>query len=78
LAPILDANGWAINARATVNISFGNLLTQTATLPLNSKINLNDPFKKKGTPIWKVILGILILGGTVLFTLKRFGILHLW
>jgi hypothetical protein len=78
LAPILDANGWAINARATVNISFGNLLTQTAALPLNSKLNVNDPFKKKGTPMWKVLLYILIVGGLVVFALNKFGVLTLW
>lgn len=78
LAPILDANGWAINARATVNISFGNLLTQTAALPLNSKLNVNDPFKKKGTPMWKVVLYILIGGGLVAFLLNKFGVLILW
>jgi hypothetical protein len=27
LAPLLDANGWAINASAVVNIQFGNTLT---------------------------------------------------
>ncbi|HRD40454.1 MAG TPA: hypothetical protein PLC65_17630, partial [Bacteroidia bacterium] len=43
LAPILDANGWAINAQATVNIQFGNVLTHLATLPAGAKINLNDP-----------------------------------
>ncbi len=78
LAPILDANGWAINARATVNISFGNLLTQTAALPLNSKLNVNDPFKKKGTPMWKVLLYILIVGGLVVFALNKFGVITLW
>jgi hypothetical protein len=62
LAPLLDANGWAINAGARVNITFGNALTQIATLPLNSKINLNDPFTKKGIPLWKIgiISGVAI------------------
>jgi cell division protein FtsL len=78
LAPILDANGWAINAKATVNISFGNLLTQTASLPLNSRVNLIDPFKKKGTPIWKIVVGALLIAGAALYALVRFGILSLW
>lgn len=62
LAPLLDANGWAINAGARVNITFGNALTQIATLPLNAKINLNDPFTKKGIPLWKIgiISGVAI------------------
>jgi hypothetical protein len=78
LAPILDANGWAINAKATVNISFGNLLTQMAALPLNSKLNLVDPFKQKSTPIWKIVLGALLIASIALFFLIRFGILVLW
>ncbi|NTW36133.1 MAG: hypothetical protein HGB17_08385 [Syntrophobacteraceae bacterium] len=33
LAPILDANGWAVNTRATINIPFGKTLTALARLP---------------------------------------------
>ena len=33
LGPILDANGWAVNARAKINVPFGGVLTQVATLP---------------------------------------------
>ena len=61
LAPVLDANGWAINARITINILFGRTLTQLAELPENSKVNLIDPFaekKNKLVPIL-IILGIL-------------------
>lgn len=47
LAPILDANGWAINARATINIAFGSTLTHLAKIPINSRFDLNDPFRKK-------------------------------
>ncbi|OYU97488.1 MAG: hypothetical protein CFE21_04130 [Bacteroidetes bacterium B1(2017)] len=78
LAPILDANGWAINAKATVNISFGNLLTQIASLPLNSRVNLNDPFSKKGVPIWKIVLGAMLMASATIYILFRLGILGLW
>src|SRR6185369_17127179 len=33
LGPILDANGWAVNARAKINIPFGASLTNVAKLP---------------------------------------------
>src|SRR5262249_53792727 len=33
LGPILDANGWAVNARARINVPFGGSLTQVAALP---------------------------------------------
>ena len=46
LAPVLDANGWAINASLAVNIIFGRELTHLATLPDNSKVNMIDPFKE--------------------------------
>jgi hypothetical protein len=56
LGPILDANGWAINARARINIPFGTSLTQLAQLPANSERSLSDPFRgevfgpEAGTP----------------------------
>ena len=56
LAPLLDANGWAINARAIVNIQFGNTLTKLVTLPKGAKINLNDPFTKKKRPFLTILL----------------------
>ncbi|MEJ7602042.1 MAG: hypothetical protein WKG01_29365 [Kofleriaceae bacterium] len=37
LGPILDANGWAINNRAKVNVAFGATLTELAKLPSNSQ-----------------------------------------
>ena len=33
LAPLLDANGWAINSHAKLNVRFGEALTKVATLP---------------------------------------------
>lgn len=54
LSPVLNANGWAINAQAYVNIQFGATLTKMANFPKLAK--LQDPFVKKGTPIWRKIL----------------------
>jgi len=44
LGPILDANGWAVNAKARVNIPFGKSLTGTAQLPRGSRRDLVDPY----------------------------------
>jgi hypothetical protein len=52
LGPILDANGWAINARARINIPFGTSLTQVAQLPANAERTLTDPYAEKATPWW--------------------------
>jgi hypothetical protein len=77
LAPILDANGWAINAKATVNITFGNNLTHLATLPLGSSINFNDPFKSKGMPIWQRLLIVAFIIGIIVYLLVHFGVINL-
>lgn len=44
LSPILDANGWAVNSHAKINIPFGTTLTLLATLPKGAKRSLSDPF----------------------------------
>ena len=52
LGPVLNANGWAINSGARVNIPFGRTLTSVAKYP---KLKLDDPYKPK-TPLWRKIL----------------------
>jgi hypothetical protein len=60
LGPILDANGWAINARARINIPFGTSLTQLAQLPANADRSLTDPYAEQQTP-WKLYAGIAVV-----------------
>lgn len=60
LAPILDASGWAINARARLNIPFGASLTHVATLPPQARRNLSDPYGEKATP-WKLYGALVVL-----------------
>jgi len=66
LAPLLDANGWAINARASINIVFGRTLTHLATLPKNSRLNLIDPFKKRRN-YFPFIISIIIALAAIAF-----------
>ncbi len=62
LGPILDANGWAINARARINIPFGTSLTQMAELPAQAERSLVDPYAEKSS-VWKLyLLGLLVAG----------------
>lgn len=61
LGPILDANGWAVNSKAKVNVPFGKSLTQVATLPAGSRNDLIDPFAEKKSPWPKIIVGLFIL-----------------
>ncbi len=49
LAPILDGNGWAINAKATISMAFGMRLTRMARLPKGSKVSMLRSFEKKHT-----------------------------
>ena len=63
LAPLLNANGWAINADAIVNVLFGNTLTEQAQYPI---VKLKDPHAKvkkltKGGK-WAIAVAAIILG----------------
>ncbi|MBN1982002.1 MAG: hypothetical protein JW795_10745 [Chitinivibrionales bacterium] len=61
LGPILDGNGWAINARAKITVSLGSLLTAVSKLPKGSKRDLFDPFADKKS-IWpKIVVAAVIL-----------------
>jgi hypothetical protein len=59
LGPILDANGWAVNAKAKINVPFGASLTRTAVLPAGAQRDLVDPFAEKKRP-WR-LYGLLLL-----------------
>lgn len=57
LAPVLNANGWALNQRILVNTKFGATLTGIAKYPV---VKGKDPFTTKA-PLWKRILNWFIL-----------------
>ncbi len=50
IAPLLNANGWAINAASKISIPFGETLTDIVKFP---KLKIKDPYAKKGLPAWK-------------------------
>ena len=50
IAPLLNANGWAVNAASRIGIPFGETLTDAAKFP---KLKLKDPYAKKGLATWK-------------------------
>ncbi len=60
LGPILDANGWAVNAKAMINLPFGASLTRMAVLPPGVQRNITDPYAEKKRP-WRWYLLILIV-----------------
>ena len=65
IAPLLNANGWAINASSKISIPFGETLTDIAKFP---KLKLKDPYAKKGLAPWKkwcisISALVVVLGG---------------
>ena len=70
IAPLLNANGWAVNADAKISIPFGETLTDSAKFPL---MKLKDPYKKKGmstgAKIFYTLLAIAIVAAAALAVL---------
>ena len=66
LSPVLNANGWAVNADAIISVVFGRTLTEQVSFPL-----IKDPLaqKKNGMKPWVATLitvccvAVLCLGG---------------
>lgn len=61
LGPILDATGWAVNARVKINIPFGTSLTERARLPRGSIHHRKDPFEDKAAARRRWLISVLIL-----------------
>lgn len=80
LAPLLNANGWAVNADAIVSVLFGNTLTEQAQYPL---VKLQDPHAKmkkltKGGK-WSIAIASILLGiGIAVLTMWWLGIRVVW
>ena len=80
LAPLLNANGWAINADAIISVLFGNTLTEQAQFPV---LKLADPHAKikkltKGGK-WAIAIAALLLGIAVaLVVLYCVGVRVVW
>jgi len=77
LGPILDAGGWAVNAKARVNVPFGTVLTHIAALPPGSQRDLVDPYAEKKSP-WPKVLILALLAYIAWAVLNHFGLIHAW
>ncbi len=73
IAPLLNANGWAINATSKISIPFGETLTDIAKYP---KLRLKDPYAKEGMATWKKVLlwivTLAVIAGAVTFYCLNF------
>jgi hypothetical protein len=57
LGPILDANGWAVNAKARMNVPFGGALTGVAALPPGATFGAADKYAEKPSA-WPKLLAV--------------------
>jgi hypothetical protein len=76
LAPLLDANGWAINARALVNVPFGATLTDVAHLPPGARSGAADRFAVKGSS-WPKLLMFGFIAWWLYAFLSDMGVLRM-
>ena len=71
LAPVLNANGWAVHADALVSVLFGRTLTEQVLLPV-----VKLPKVKKGMSAgekWALAIGIIVAIGIICLVLHLFG-----
>lgn len=59
IAPLLDANGWAVNARALISVPFGARLTGVAKLPRGAGSSA-DRFAARRS-VWPRLLAVLFV-----------------
>ncbi len=75
LAPLLDANGWAVNTNAKLSIAFGTRLTALASLPSGSSRSLTDPYEHKSSAgLWLILVVIVV----AVWVFWRQGLLAAW
>ena len=74
LSPLLNANGWAINASVKVNMTFGATLTEVGRSPLKAE---PDPFADK-TPWWKKLIYWLIGLGLIFWLCYSQNWIYKW
>lgn len=77
LGPILDANGWAVNAKAKINVPFGASLTGIARLPHGATVEPGDRFAEKAS-VWPKVLLVLFALWWVHAFLNEEGWLYRW
>ena len=73
IAPLLNANGWAINVASKISIPFGETLTDVAKYPA---LKLKDPYARKGLAPWKkwaISLSALVAVLAVLWVFNLFA-----
>ena len=78
LGPILDANGWAVNAKAKMNVPFGSALTGVAALPPGATFGAADKYAEKPSVWPKLLLVAFVLWFVWAFLNDSQGRLYRW
>ena len=65
LGPLLDASGWAVNARLRINLPFGRTLTGLAQLPERAERSLADPYAERRQPWGWYLAAIVLIGAGI-------------
>jgi hypothetical protein len=73
----MDANGWAVNAKAKLSVPFGAALTGLPKLPPGSKRDVIDPYAEKKSP-WPWIIAVALVLYLAYLGLDKFGYIHQW
>jgi len=74
LGPVLNANGWAINAKSLVNVRFGKTLTTLAQFPKLTAVDREARAKLARHWIFALLALLFIAAGVLIGT----GIVKLW
>ena len=77
LGPILDANGWAVNAKAKINVPFGGALTGVAALPPGATFGAADQYAQKPSA-WPKVLVVLFFVWWIYAFLNDQGWIYKW
>ncbi|MCC7377257.1 MAG: hypothetical protein IT581_21525 [Verrucomicrobiales bacterium] len=75
LAPILDANGWAVNGRVKVPVSLGRSLTTVAKLPPGTLPSMDDKFAEPPV-FWPKLVLFAVVIGFIYSLLNQTGLLY--
>jgi hypothetical protein len=74
LGPILDANGWAVNAPVRMNVPFGSSLTSVARLPEGAQSSMIVRYPEPPSALPRLVL-VLVAIGFVVSLLAHFKLL---
>lgn len=70
LAPVLNANGWAVNAHILVNVAFGSYFTQLAKFPALESVDPKLASKRRWRRFRNFVLLLAVLCGVGFYCYK--------